>query len=600
MTELLSDLATPSDAELISSVRGGDVAAYGDLFARHRAAADRLARQLVRGPDADDLVSEAFAKVLSVLQGGGGPDVAFRAYLLTAVRRLHVDKMRAGAKLQTSDDLTPYDTGVPFFDTAVASFENGAAAKAFAALPERWQLVLWHLEVEGQKPADIAPLLGMSANSVSALAYRAREGLRQAFLTMHLNDISDADCRWINEHLGAFVRKGLSHRDSTKVRTHLDQCRRCSGMYLELTDINSNLAAIIAPLLLGGAAAGYVASTGAASAGGLGLLGLVDRVRDVVAANAGAATAGAVAASVAAVASTGVLLLPSKDRMIAGNGPVDSVPSARATAGDAAPDGSARISKQEPSARVAPPASSPGISPGTALPAALSPALPSELPSEPPSASADPTTAEPSLQPTSDPTVSPTEQPTGDVSADPVVDPGADPSSPTDPTTSPGDAPSSAPSPSSGPASPTPSVPTTPPPSVPTTPPPTTGPPPGVAADGGVRATVDMQGNSGIGTVTAAVTIDRAVPVVVDVAYREVEVAVTLPDDCTPTLTGALCEMTGPGALAFPVELTDRMGHETHSARIGFTVSVPGHKDPRPDNDTSWVTVERFWINRAG
>ena len=33
-------------------------------------------------------------KVLNVLLGGGGPDVAFRAYLLTAVRRLHVDKVR--------------------------------------------------------------------------------------------------------------------------------------------------------------------------------------------------------------------------------------------------------------------------------------------------------------------------------------------------------------------------------------------------------------------------------------------------------------------------------------------------------------------------
>ena len=66
MTDLLSDVDTPSDAELISRVRGGDVAAYGELFCRHvQDAANRLARQLVRGPDADDLVSEAFAKVLS-------------------------------------------------------------------------------------------------------------------------------------------------------------------------------------------------------------------------------------------------------------------------------------------------------------------------------------------------------------------------------------------------------------------------------------------------------------------------------------------------------------------------------------------------------
>ena len=188
MTELLHGVDAPSDAELISRVRGGDLAAYGELYERHVDAARRLARQLARGPDADDLVSDAFAKVMTVLQNGGGPDVAFRAYLLTAVRRLHIDRIRSQSKLTTSDDMTQFDPGVPFHDPAVAGFESGAAAKAFASLPERWQLVLWHLEVEGQKPADVAPLLGMSANSVSALAYRAREGLRQAFLTAHLAD----------------------------------------------------------------------------------------------------------------------------------------------------------------------------------------------------------------------------------------------------------------------------------------------------------------------------------------------------------------------------------------------------------------------------
>ncbi|HET6627935.1 MAG TPA: sigma-70 family RNA polymerase sigma factor [Nocardioidaceae bacterium] len=306
MSELLSDIDAPSDAELISRVRGGDVAAYGELFSRHVEAANRLGRQLARGPDVDDLVSEAFAKVLQVLQGGGGPDVAFRAYLLTSVRRLHVDRIRAGAKLQTSDDMSQFDPGIPFQDTAVADFEHGAAAKAFASLPERWQLVLWHLEVEEQKPAEIAPLLGMSANSVSALAYRAREGLRQAFLTMHLADTSSEECRWVNEHLGGYVRKGLSRRDTAKVEGHLDECRRCTAMYLELTDVNSNLAAIIAPLLLGAAATGYLASTGAA--GATGLLAVVGRLRDTVAGNAGAATAGAVAAGVAAVATAGFLI----------------------------------------------------------------------------------------------------------------------------------------------------------------------------------------------------------------------------------------------------------------------------------------------------
>src|SRR3954451_25241293 len=293
MTDVLPEVDAPSDAELISRVRGGDVAAYGDLFARHKEAAQRLARQLVRGSDADDLVSEAFAKVLTVLQNGGGPDVACRAYLLRDVRRLHIDRVRSGQRLQTTDDLTPFDPGVPFHDTAIAGFESGAAAKAFASLPERWQLVLWHLEVEGQKPAEIAPLLGMSANSVSALAYRAREGLRQAFLTMHLSDISETDCRWVNEHLGAYVRNGLSKRDGGKARAHLDDCRRCTAMYLELTEVNSNLAAIIAPLLLGAAATGYLASGG--GVGAAGVLGLVSKVKEFVGANTGAVTAASVA-----------------------------------------------------------------------------------------------------------------------------------------------------------------------------------------------------------------------------------------------------------------------------------------------------------------
>ena len=298
MAEMLNNLDAPSDAELISRVRGGDADAYGLLFARHVDAARRLARQLVRGPDSDDLVSDAFTKVMGALQRGGGPDIAFRAYLLTAVRRLHVDRVRAQARLTPSEDLSEFDPGVPFQDTVVEQFESGAAARAFASLPERWQMVLWHLEVERQKPAEIAPLLGMTANSVSALAYRAREGLRQAFLSAHLAEAEDADCCWVIEHLGAHVRKGLSKRDSGKVETHLEGCRSCSAMYLELEEVNSDLSGLIAPLLLGGLAAGYLGATGSGVAAG-GVVALLDRAKDFVLANIVPVAAGTTAAGVA-------------------------------------------------------------------------------------------------------------------------------------------------------------------------------------------------------------------------------------------------------------------------------------------------------------
>ena len=241
MTTTLKRVENPGDAELIAAVRGGDGDAYGLLFERHVEAARRLARQLVRGPDADDLVSEAFAKVLVVLQRGDGPDLAFRAYLLTAVRRLHVDRVRVTHRVRPTDDLTPFDPGVPFRDTAVEGFESAAAARAFASLPERWQQVLWHTEVEGQKPADVAPLLGMRPNSVSALAYRAREGLRRAFLSMHAADTADDTCGWVHGQLGGFIRGGLSRRVAAQVSNHLEQCRPCAAIHLELTEVNSQL-----------------------------------------------------------------------------------------------------------------------------------------------------------------------------------------------------------------------------------------------------------------------------------------------------------------------------------------------------------------------
>jgi RNA polymerase sigma factor (sigma-70 family) len=298
----LPTLDGPSDAELISAVRSGQVDAYGELYARHVEAARRLARQLVSGPDVDDLVSEAFAKVLAVLQGGGGPDLAFRAYLLTAVRRLHVDRIRATARLHTTGDLTPYDPGVPFRDSAVEEFESGAAARAFASLPERWQLVLWHTEVEGQKPAEVAVLLGMSANSVSALAYRAREGLRQAYLSMHARDVDDDECARTRASLGAYLRGGLSRRDSARVEKHLEECRSCAAIYLELSEVNSHLGVVLAPLLLGAAATAYVGSAaGGAPVAIGGIAMLLGRARDLVLAHAPtAAVTGAAASAVVA------------------------------------------------------------------------------------------------------------------------------------------------------------------------------------------------------------------------------------------------------------------------------------------------------------
>jgi len=266
-TEIADDIAVadgPSDADLITAVRAGDADAYGQLYSRHVDAARRLARTLAHNPtDVDDLVAEVFAKLLVKLKEGGGPDVAFRTYLLTSIRNSFYDRTRRAKRVEVTDDVARHDPGVPFVDTAIEGLERSLAARAFARLPERLQLVLWHTEVEGETPATVAPLLSLTPNGVSALAYRARERLRQAYLQEHLaDDVAGDDCGWTVERLGVHVRGGLSNRESGRVQAHLSDCGRCRALYADLGEVNSGLRGVLAPLVLGGSAAGYLTGGG--------------------------------------------------------------------------------------------------------------------------------------------------------------------------------------------------------------------------------------------------------------------------------------------------------------------------------------------------
>src|SRR5699024_7871091 len=182
------------------------------LHRRHSGSATALARRMSRNPsDADDLVAEGFTRVFAALQAGRGPDVAFRPYLLSTIRRLAYD--RTDRERRESPEEMAQEAPAPTSpDPILDGFERDAAAAAFSSLPERWRLVLWHTEVEGQTPAEIGALLGMSANSVAALAYRAREGLRQAYLAEHTPEPSGGgrECRRVAGRLSGYVRGSLT------------------------------------------------------------------------------------------------------------------------------------------------------------------------------------------------------------------------------------------------------------------------------------------------------------------------------------------------------------------------------------------------------
>src|SRR5579859_2175471 len=78
---------------------------YAELYIEHAPAARRVALSLVPRDVVDDIVAEAFTRVLAAIREGGGPSYAFRAYLLRAVRNLAHDWLAARRRVTVIGDM---------------------------------------------------------------------------------------------------------------------------------------------------------------------------------------------------------------------------------------------------------------------------------------------------------------------------------------------------------------------------------------------------------------------------------------------------------------------------------------------------------------
>ncbi|GHD37991.1 sigma-70 family RNA polymerase sigma factor [Streptomyces galbus] len=293
--------APPSDAELIDRMRSGDDTAYEELYRRHAHAVRRYARTCCRdGHTADDLTAEVFARMLQAVRGGSGPEHAVRAYLLTSVRRVAAHWTRTAKREHLVDDFAVFaaqascSSEVADDDTlelgadvrAMHEAEQSMAMRAFRSLPERWQAVLWHTEVEDESPSEVAVLFGLDANGTRVLASRAREGLKQAYLQAHVSTTltSDEECARYADQLGTYARRRLRVRAERGLRKHLEECARCRLAAAQIEEVAGSIPAVVPVavigwfgaagyakalgLVAGGAGAGAAGAAGAAAAGG--------------------------------------------------------------------------------------------------------------------------------------------------------------------------------------------------------------------------------------------------------------------------------------------------------------------------------------------
>ncbi|MEY9847688.1 RNA polymerase sigma factor (sigma-70 family) [Streptacidiphilus sp. BW17] len=310
---------TTSDADLTAAVRAGDDAAYEELYRRHVAAVRRYARTCCRDSfTAEDLAGEVFARTLQALRAGKGPDIAVRAYLLTAVRNIAASWTRGDRREQLIDDFQLFATNNAVVATvdvtdpgadarAMTGVDQSLIVRAFLNLDADDRLLLWHTEVEQEPPREVAVLLGKTANATAVQAHRARERLATAFLQAHISDTQASDCEQHAAKLGGFARGQLGKRASTDVRAHLQECDRCSAAYLELVDLNHSLRELLPSGLLVWLGSGYftVLAAGLAGAATAGAAVGVTAAAGGSATTAGATTAGAAGAAGAAGSSGG-------------------------------------------------------------------------------------------------------------------------------------------------------------------------------------------------------------------------------------------------------------------------------------------------------
>lgn len=224
-----------SDRALVERTRAGDARGLAELWKRHYRSGVRVARQYT-SVAVDEVVAEAFIRCYERRLAGRGLDGAFRPLFYASIRE--AASSRLGARTDATTD----------------ALARTLTARAFCGLPDSWRAVLWYLEVEGMDPHEAAPIVGMTANAVADVLYRAREGMRRAWLAGYAEDAASRgllECEWSVVRLEDFANQRLTSSDNDRLAVHLVTCPRCAMLQRQAADVATRLALVLIPLVLG-------------------------------------------------------------------------------------------------------------------------------------------------------------------------------------------------------------------------------------------------------------------------------------------------------------------------------------------------------------
>jgi RNA polymerase sigma-70 factor (ECF subfamily) len=180
------------ETELLAGLRARSDDAYDELVRRHGGRLLAVARRILRSEDeAFDAVQDALLQAFRNLDG-----FAQQARLSTWLHRITVNAALMRIRRRRSRPEEPIEALLPAFaedghaavefrdwgegpESALAREQVRSAVRAgIDRLPESYRTVLVLRDIEELDTAEVAELLGISANAVKIRLHRARQALR--------------------------------------------------------------------------------------------------------------------------------------------------------------------------------------------------------------------------------------------------------------------------------------------------------------------------------------------------------------------------------------------------------------------------------------
>jgi RNA polymerase sigma-70 factor (ECF subfamily) len=209
------------------------------VIAQYRDDAYRLARRLTRSQhEAEDLAQTALLNVLRRAEFIED-ETKVRSYLLTAVRNVWRNQLRAHSKRHVvgSDvaEIIPSDELEPE-EHVLTLLEARLAATAYESLSATSRDVIRLRYFEGLDYHELSTQLGVTPVAARQRAHRAREVLVSACME-HAAAGGEGACSEVRRRLGRYHRGLLTKKTRAQISRHLSSCMACTSCYEQVVDL---------------------------------------------------------------------------------------------------------------------------------------------------------------------------------------------------------------------------------------------------------------------------------------------------------------------------------------------------------------------------